>query len=224
MIAAARLLLAVACPGLLLAALPLLQVGEEAVATISFERLDRVYEELIEDVALVDIGPAEVVLRSPEHALTVHRHEARLVARGDGNFETEVVLEVSGAGLILADIVIGSVKSQLTQELVVPRQTLELEGEVEIRRDAEGYHVRTVRLPATTRVRIESELGARLSAVCRQMALVLISLDCAAIERAVTLVDVALPAPGGEYLIPLEDTTPAERDLLDRFLRQHGAP
>lgn len=198
--------------------------AEGGVRTVSFERLNRVYEELIEDLSLIRIGPAEVALRSPEHSLTVSRHAATLVAGDDGVFETELELEIAGSGQIAADVVIGSLESQLTQELVVPSQTLRLEGAIAIRRDEEGYWIRTERMPPTTQVRIESELGTQLFTVCRQMALVLVSLDCEAIERAVTLISVPLPEAGGEYLIALEDTTPEERRDFDRLLDQSRKP
>ncbi|MYF03486.1 MAG: hypothetical protein F4230_00280, partial [Holophagales bacterium] len=64
---------------------------------------------------------------------------ATLTAGDDGVFEAELELEVSGSGQIAADVVIGSLESQLTQELVVPAQTLRLEGEIAIRGDEEGY-------------------------------------------------------------------------------------
>ena len=215
------LALAVAAPALAQQA----GAGERGGArAFSFERLNRVYEQLIDDLSAVRIGPAEVALRSPEHALTIVRHEATLVPGDDGAFETELELEIEGAGRISADVVIGSLESQLTQELVVPRQTLRLEGEIAIRRDEEGYRIRTERMPATTQVRIESELGTQLFTVCRQMALVLVSLDCEAIERAVTLIAVPLPEAGAEYLIALADTTPEERRELDRFLRESRKP
>lgn len=215
------LVLAVCAPALTQQALA---QDEASVRTVSFERLNRVYEELIDDLSLIRIGPAEVALRSPAHSLTVSRHAATLTAGDDGVFETELELEIAGSGQIAADVLIGSLESQLTQELVVPAQTLRLEGAIAIRRDEEGYWIRTERMPATTQVRIESELGTQLFTVCRQMALVLVSLDCEAIERAVTLISVALPEAGAEYLIALDDTTLEERRDLDRFLRQSRQP
>lgn len=197
---------------------------EGGVRTVSFERLNRVYEELIDELSLIQIGPADVALRSPAHSLTISRHAATLTAGDDGVFEAELELEISGSGQIAADVVIGSLESQLTQELVVPAQTLRLEGAIAIRRDDEGYWIRTERMPATTQVRIESELGTQLFTVCRQMALVLVSLDCEAIERAVTLISVPLPEAGEEYLIALEDTTAEERRDFDRFLSQSRKP
>ena len=191
---------------------------------VSFERLNRVYEGLIDDLTPVQIGPAEVLLRSPEHALTVSRHEATLRPGDDGVFETTLQLELAGSGRIDADITIGSLESRLSQELTVPRQTLHLEGAIKVRRSSEGYWITTVRMPEAAQVRIESELGTQLFSVCRQMALVLVSLDCDAIERAVTVIHAPLPEAGGEYLIAMEDTTAEERRDFDRFLRASREP
>ena len=208
---------------LLAPALLLLSVsvaGQDAgeARVVSFERLNRVYERLIDDLVPVQIGPAEVALRSPEHALTVIHHAATLSAGEDGLLEAALELEIVGSGRIEAEVVIGSLESRLSQDLTVPRQTLYLEGAITVRRTEEGYWIRTERMPEATQVRIESELGTQLFTVCRQMALVLVSLDCDAIERAVTLIRAPLPEAGGEYLISFEETTAEEREQLDRFL------
>ncbi|MCY3927117.1 MAG: hypothetical protein OXG81_02440 [Acidobacteria bacterium] len=215
---------AVASLVLALAATPATAQDETEARVVSFERLNRVYESLIDDLTPVQIGPAEVLLRSPEHALTVSRHEATLRPGADGVLETALELELAGSGRIDADITIGSLESRLSQELTVPRQTLRLEGAIRVRRSTEGYWITTVRMPEAAQVRIESELGTQLFSVCRQMALVLVALDCDAIERAVTLIRAPLPEAGGEYLIALEDVTPEERDAFDRFLIERSGP
>ncbi|MCY3965775.1 MAG: hypothetical protein OXG83_12110 [Acidobacteria bacterium] len=215
---------AVASLVLALAATPATAQDETEARVVSFELLNRVYESLIDDLTPVQIGPAEVLLRSPEHALTVSRHEATLRPGADGVLETALELELAGSGRIDADITIGSLESRLSQELTVPRQTLRLEGAIRVRRSTEGYWITTVRMPEAAQVRIESELGTQLFSVCRQMALVLVALDCDAIERAVTLIRAPLPEAGGEYLIALEDVTPEERDAFDRFLIERSGP
>ncbi len=204
--------------GLLLLSAPAAAQDGSDTRVVSFERLNRVYEHLIDDLVPVSIGPAEIMLRSPEHALTVSHHAATLRPLESGVFEVALELEIAGSGRIDADVVIGSLESRLSQELTVPRQTLHLEGAITVRRAEEGYWITTERMPEAAQVRIESELGTQLFTVCRQMALVLVSLDCDAIERAVTLIRAPLPEAGGEYLIGLEDTTEDERKAFDRFL------
>ena len=197
---------------------------ESGVHVVSFERLNRAYEHLIDDLVPVRIGPAEVMLRSPEHTLTVTHHAATLSSVDDDVFEAALELEIAGSGRIDADVTIGSLESRLSQELTVPRQTLYLEGAITVRRAEEGYWITTVRMPEAAQVRIESELGTQLFTVCRQMALVLVNLDCDAIERAVTLIQAPLPAAGAEYLIGLEDVTPEEREEFDRLLEENSKP
>ena len=204
--------------GLLLLSAPVVAQDGTDTRVVSFERLNRVYEHLIDDLVPVSIGPAEIMLRSPEHALTVSHHAATLRPLEEGVFEVALELEIAGSGRIDADVTIGSLESRLSQELTVPRQTLHLEGAIRVRRAEEGYWITTERMPEAAQVRIESELGTQLFTVCRQMALVLVSLDCDAIERAVTLIRAPLPEAGGEYLIGLEDTTEEEREDFDRFL------
>ncbi len=203
---------------LLLAVLPGAARAQPEAGVFSFERLNRVYDRLIDDLASIRIGPAEVTLRSPEHELTVVHHAAALAPGRDGVYEATLEMEIEGSGRIVADVVIGSLESQLDQQVTVPRQTVSLEGAIRVKRTQDGYWIRTERMPSATRVRIESELGTELAFVCRQMALVLVSLDCDAIERAVTLIETPLPAAGGEYLIGFEETTPEERAAFDRFL------
>ena len=214
--------LALALVALLLLTGPAAAQEEPGARVVSFERLNRVYEHLIDDLVPVRIGPAEIMLRSPEHALTVTRHAATLRPVDDGVFEAALELEIAGSGRIDADVTIGSLESRLSQELTIPRQTLYLEGLVTVRRAEEGYWITTERMPETAQVRIESELGTQLFTVCRQMALVLVNLDCDAIERAVTLIRAPLPAAGGEYLIGLEDTAEEEREEFERFLNHSG--
>ncbi len=206
---------------LLFLAAPVAAQDEPGARVVSFERLNRVYERLIDDLIPVSIGPAEVMLRSPEHSLTVTRHSATLRPLEGGVFDVALELEIAGSGRIDADVTIGSLESRLSQELTVPRQTLFLEGAITVRRTKEGYWITTERMPEAAQVRIESELGTQLFTVCRQMALVLVSLDCDAIERAVTLIRAPLPEAGGEYLIGLEDATEAEREDFDRFLAEN---
>lgn len=205
---------------LLLLSVPVGAQDADEVRVVSFERLNRVYERLIDDLVPVRIGPAEVALRSPEHTLTVIHHAATLAAGENGLLEAALELEIVGVGRIEADVVIGSLESRLSQDLTVPRQTLYLEGAIAVRRTEAGYLLRTERMPEATQVRIESELGTQLFTVCRQMALVLVSLDCDAIERAVTLIRAPLPEAGAEYLIAFEETTAEERVRLDRFLAE----
>lgn len=186
---------------------------------LSFRRLDRTYEAIVDQLAPIELGPAKVSLRSPQHSLRVLSHLARLTPDGDGH---RVALEVSfeGSGRVEADVVMGAVASQLADDLVIPRQTLRLEGRVGIARGEGGYVVTALELPATTSVRIQSRLAGRLVGLCRPMALVLVSLDCGALEQALSVVSVPLPEPGTAYLLPDIEIEADERARFDAYLSQ----
>jgi hypothetical protein len=207
---------------LALAWIVLAGVGFAAVAgpgiELSFRRLDRTYQSIVEQLAPIEIGPAHVSLRSPDHSLRILRHLARLTPDGTGGHRVALEVTFEGQGRVEADVVMGAVASQLADDLVIPEQTLALEGRVSIARDPEGYRVTALELPETATVQIQSRLAGRLVGLCRPMALVLVSLDCAALELALSSVAVPMPEPGAEYLLPAAEVEPDERALFDAYL------
>jgi hypothetical protein len=190
---------------------------------LSFRRLDRTYEALVEELAPIEIGPAHVRLRSPEHALRILRHLAILEPAKTGGHRLTLQVSFEGHGRVEADVVLGAVASQLADDLVIPEQTLRLEGRVSIARAEDGYQVAVLEAPESVAVRIQSRLAGRLVGLCRPMALVLVSLDCAALEQALGSITVPLPAPGSEYLLPAAEVEADERALLDAYLDELGA-
>jgi hypothetical protein len=186
---------------------------------IFFRRLDRTYSSIVDRLAPIEIGPATVALRSPEHSLRILHHLATLEPDPAGGHRVAVEVRFAGEGRVEADVVMGAVASQLADDLVVPEQTLRLEGRAAIARVAEGYKVTALELPESIAVRIQSRLAGRLVGLCRPMALVLVSLDCGALEQALGVLHVPLPGSGAEYLLPAEEVEPDERARLDEYLR-----
>ena len=205
---------------LILAGLASPVAAEEREAFV-FSRLNRTYQEFVTDLAPIEVGPATVQLRTPRHRLDLHEHTARLVHAPDGSgLLATVDLSLSGSGLIEADVQLGSIESRLEDELTLPRQALRLEGRVSVARSDGGYVVRTLTLPETITVQIESRLAKQLFAICRPMALVLVSMDCVALENALTRIVVPLPAAGEGYVLGFEEMTPEEQARFERFLDQ----
>ena len=184
----------------------------------SFERLNRTWEGFITDLSPVEVGQARVLLSSPTHSLTILRHSARLRPDGRGGHHVDLELRFGGRGTIDADIEFGRIRSRLSDELVVPPQTLQLSGRVAIRTSDDGYLVTTTELPATVTVTIQSQLARQLFSLCRQMALVLVNMDCETLEDSLTNLQVPMPAPGQTYLLPLEELTGDERKLFEAYL------
>lgn len=188
------------------------------VLEMSFRSLDRTYEALVDELAPIEIGPARVRLRSPEHSLRILRHRATLVPSKAGGHDVALEVSFSGSGRVEADVEMGAVASQLADDLVVPEQTLVLEGRAGISRTEEGYQVTVLAVPESVSVKIQSRLAGRLVGLCRPMALVLVSLDCVALEQALGSITVPLPAPGSEYVLPFSEVDADERARFDAYL------
>ena len=190
-----------------------------AAEEFQFERLNRVYDEFLTDLAPIEVGPAHVDLRSPKHSLTLVRHKATLSPAQAGAHKIAIEVRVAGRGLIEADVSLGAISTTIEDDLVVPAQTLRLEGTAAVAKSAEGYVITTLSMPAETQVRIESQLATRLFKICHQMVLVLVNLDCVDLQNALTRVRVPLPPAGESYLLGFEELTPAEQAALDGYLR-----
>ena len=186
-------------------------------AELSFERLNRDYEAFLTELEPIEIGPARVFLESPSHRLSIISHRATLLSLEDGSYRAELQLRFSGAGTIEAEVLIGTVEGHLEDELVVPEQQIVVSGRVTIERVEEGYTIRALELPSSVTVQIESRLAKRLFSICRPMSLVLVSLDCDLLERALTFLDVPLPA-AESYLLPNEELTVEDHERLQLLL------
>jgi len=187
-------------------------------ADFEFQKLNRTYSEFVEDLAPVVLGPVEVRLRSPRHVLDLAGHHASLEPAGDGTHRIRVAIELSGHGTIDAVLRAAGLEGKLEDELVLPLQTLRMEGRIRLLRGPGGYTITLVEGPEQVEVRIESQLAGRLVPLCRQMALVLVRFDCLALEDALSRVQVPIPPPGTEFLLPIEEITEDERRRLDAYL------
>jgi hypothetical protein len=187
-------------------------------AEFEFAKLNRTYSQFVDQLQPVVLGPVEVLLRSPQHQLELSRHHARLEPAVDGTHNVQVEIEVQGSGTINAVLRAAGLEGKLDDELVLPRQTLRLDGRIKLSRSTEGYRIELVEAPESVEVEIKSQLAGRLVPVCRQMALVLVRFDCAALEEALSRVQVPIPAPGTEFLLPIEEVSAEEAKALDRYL------
>jgi hypothetical protein len=189
-------------------------------AEFEFARLNRTYSQFVDQLQPVVLGPVEVLLRSPQHQLQLTRHHAWLEPAAEGTHKIRVDIELTGSGTINAVLRAAGLEGKLDDELTLPRQTLRLDGRIRLARSQAGYQIALVEAPESVEVQIQSQLAGRLVPVCRQMALVLVTFDCAALEDALTRVNVPLPKPGTEFLLPIDEVSPAEAKALDRYLVQ----
>ena len=193
-------------------------LAEAASTAFTFDRLNRSFEGVVDQLAPVHVGPAEVVLSSPEHAFTLRRHVARLTPTPAGEHDVELEIAFSGWGLIEADVTMGTIATRLSDRVVVPAQSLAITAKARVERTEGGYLVTPTAVPPSVSVRIESQLARRLFSLCRPMGLVLVNLDCLALEAALSSIAIPLPAPGSAYLLPDEELTELEREGLDLYL------
>jgi hypothetical protein len=190
----------------------------QAGAELEFARLNRTYSQFVAQLQPVVLGPVEVLLQSPQHELQILRHHAWIRPAGEGIHTVRVDLELSGSGTINAVLRMAGLEGKLDDTLTLPRQTLRMDGRIRLERSEVGYEIALVEAPSTVEVQIQSQLAGRLVPVCRQMALVLVTFDCAALETALSRIQVPLPKPGAEFLLPIEEVTAEEAQMLDRYL------
>lgn len=188
-------------------------------ATLSFPSLNRTYHMDGSEIEPVRQGRVTVHLSSPANTLVVKGHSVELQPLADGSYRSRVVLDLLGKGDLVARFEAGEggASSPMRDEIVVPRQTLDLEGRVRFRRVPSGWEVTALELPREVKVDIRSRLGNSLVATCEQLAAFL-GLDCTGLDRGLSRVDVPLPDPGSVFLLEEADLTDEETRLLDAYL------
>jgi hypothetical protein len=204
--------------GALALALGSAAIPAAAAVEFEFSRLNRTYTEFVQDLAPVVLGPVEVTLRSPQHQLELTGHRAVLEPLADGSHRIRVEIELSGSGTIDAVLRAAGLEGKLEDDLALPLQTLEMIGVIRLDPSADGYAITLVEAPEQVEVQIESRLAGRLVPLCRQMALVLVRFDCAALDDSLSRVQVPIPRPPAEFLLPIGELTAAERQRLDAYV------
>ena len=190
-----------------------------------FVKLNRAYSDFVGDLAPIGEQGMSVILSSPTQTMILRDHRIRLtpLAGGAGDtFSGEVELEVQGQGALIADVTFGPIVRHLTDELVVPPQTLRLASKVRIRRVADGYEITPESLPARIEVAVQSQTINQILTLCDQAAtLTLGAVDCSELSRSLTRPAVPLPGGGGTFHLGDEELTDADRLWLDTLI---GSP
>lgn len=185
---------------------------------LSFEKLNRTYTDLVGELPPIVYDPVTVTLNSPSQTLHVRSHRAWLTPRPDGAYDGRLEIDVLGKGALVADVDIAGSRRRLTDELLLPPQTLTLTARVRFARVEGGYRVTADSLPAKVEVAIQSKLVNDILALCDGAALLSMgALDCGELARGLTRPAVPLP-PSAEYLLTDSDLTAADRAVLDALL------
>ncbi len=198
------------------------------VSDLRFEKLNRAYSDFVDELAPIGEEGMSVHLVSPQQTLILRDHRIRLTPLSeakDGSFMGEVELDVQGKGALVADVTMGPIVRQLSDEIVVPPQTIRLAGKVVIRRVADGYEITPEKLPERIAVAVQSKTINQILALCDQAAILSLgAVDCAGLDLALTRPAVPVPGGGQAFLLGDDNLTAADRARLDVLLGPPTAP
>lgn len=186
---------------------------------LRLEKMNRVYTDLVGELAPFAAGPVSVRLSSPRQIVSVRDHVARLTPTGGGRVEGTLEIDLLGKGELIADLDLAGSPQRMTDELLLPPQKVTVEGAARLSRVAGGYRVVTERLPAKVPVAIRSRLVNQIVSACEGAALLSLgALDCAPLTAALERPSIPLPAAGGEYFLSDAELTDADRARLDELI------
>ena len=188
--------------------------------TLELERLNRTYTDVAGELAPLVYDPLVIRLQSPAQTVIVRRNTVALTPVGGGRYRAALEVELSGKGSLIADLELGGGTPQrMTDEVVLPPQTIALDAVVSVRRGEGGYRVMAHELPKAVRVDIRSRLVGEILEACSGLALLTLgALDCAPVTDALERPSLPLPGPGAELWLADADLTDADRAQIDALI------
>ena len=137
----------------------------------------------------------------------------------DGTHQARLRVEFEGRGDLVALIESSESPSRFEDKLEVPRQEIKINGRIGLERTSLGLEVTLHELPRSVRIRFESRLGAQVTAMCEQLAVLFLgAADCSVIEALFSAADAPLPEPGTSYLLTEQHLGAEGLTLLDLYL------
>lgn len=196
------------------------QTAAAAGAEFEFQQLNRDYSYPTTNLVPIQQGPMSIRLGSPENTLSLRRHLVKLRPLPDGGFQAELSVLFDGQGRLEAELNIAGATQQLEDEVTLPRQSLELNGRIEISHGQDGYVIKATELhPPTLTLQIQSRLGTDLVQTCRRLAfLSLAGVACDSLQESLSQATFTLPA-GQTFLLPDSWLSPEEHQRLDAYLQ-----
>ncbi len=205
----------VAIVGALLAVAARLFADGTPPAVLELDYVNGVYEDLDSNLEPIRQGSLTILFSSPEHRLTVHGHQLRLTARGEGRVDAVLEVDFEGRGRLIADV---SGIGRFTDRVEAPRQTASARGTVRIARVEAGYLFTVVSADPVVRLEVKSGVADQILSACRAASMIpFLSLPCGGLESALALVSIPMPGPGEQFLLPAANLKADEAALLDRF-------
>lgn len=190
----------------------------EGPVELALSRLNGVYTDLAPDVAPIRRGPVTIRVSSPSHRLAVHANHLSLRPGSGGSLEAAFSVTFEGEGHLIADLEAG-MSSRFEDEVLVPRQTLEIAGRIRLRRAEGGFDIVLEQMPETVAVAIESKALGQLVGLCDGLARVF-PLQCDELARELGRATIPLPPAGESVFLPDAYLTPEERAAFEAFVRE----
>jgi hypothetical protein len=193
--------------------------GVAQAAELRFEKLNHTYTDFVPPLEDVTEKGVRVRLRSPKQSLLLRDHRIRLEPAADGSFAGEVELDVQGKGTLIADIYIGVYTESVTEQVIVPPQTLKIPGRVRIRRVEGGYEIEPLELPPSISVAIQTPTINAILTLCDNASILSLgSIDCTGLDRALTRPAIPIPS---DQRFTLQDSQINDDDRveLDQLLQ-----
>lgn len=209
----------------ILAALVLLATGaartSERATLLQFPRLNDTFRDMAPEIAPVSTAGLTILLSSPSNSLTIRGHELELEPLGDSRHRFRGWVDFLGKADLVAKFT-GAMPAGMEDQVLLPIQQLELEGEVDFKKMPGGYDITVRQLPTHAEIVMQSRLAGQLVRVC-DMLTILSGGDCSGLDAAFSRVRLPLPAAGETYFVADDQLTADERQAFDDYLRVPGA-
>jgi len=186
------------------------------VTVLEFPRFNGTFRDMAPEIAPVSSGGLTIKLSSPANSLTIRSHSLELEPLGDSRHRFRGRIDFLGKADLIAELdskLPGSVEDQV----LLPTQEIEIEGEVDFVKRPGGYDITTRKLPTHADLAMQSRLGIQLVNLCDMLS-ILSGGDCSGLDAAFGRVRLPLPPPGKTFFLSDEDLTVEERLRLDDYL------
>ena len=194
-----------------------------AAIELEIDRVNGEWTDLDGGLRPIEQGPMTLVIRVPEHALTIHANRLRLawVEREAGTVDVEFEARLEGWGRLEIELQTATGTTPFEDRVVAKTQWVRAGAVVRLGRLPSSYRLEVVvaHRPAVG-ILIESELAARLVGTCRSLAAFPMfgAVDCDALSASLQRVEVPMPEPGTIYFLTDTLFSAEERAALDRFV------
>lgn len=203
---------------ILLLAVAAFPLAAATPGSFQFPKLNKQYSMGDPEIAPIQQGPITIRMSSPKNLVIVHGHQIQLTPRGDGTFDASISADFAGMGEVQADFeTAAGTSSRLADEIQLPRQTVQVAARLRFARAAGGYDITALTLPKAVAVEVRSRLMTNLVGLCNAVRLIA-PVDCEALDRGLTRVEVPMPPAGSVFYLANDDLTAAERDALEAFV------